>query len=187
MPNELKTLIDERDNDDIINYLETQSSSSRDNFKVIITSHVFFIMGWLKTISPQSTVLQLTVLNDPETLQSILTWGKEKSLTPATGGDACQDEGNPILVSCQQDFTTCMGHLYRHGYRMKEMERDDDQVKQFLRFQASSNIHYLSLEFTEHQAMQKTDEATDFKTTTTIMSVFLLLLLLLPLPFFYLY
>ena len=129
-------------------------------------------MGKLKVLYCQFAVLQLTVLNDPETLESVLNWAEEKSLTPATGGDACRDGHNPILVSCQQDFETCMGHLYRHGYRMKEDVdddvrdkndvdyEDDDQVKQFLRFQAASNVHYLSLEFTEHKAMQNTEEDT---------------------------
>ena len=105
------------------------------------------------------------MLNDPGTLHSTLNWGKENNLTPATGGEACQDGDNPILVSCQQDFKTCMGHLYHHGYRMKkeneeskedyEDYEDDDQVKQFRRFFAKSNIHYLSLELTEHPALKK--------------------------------
>ena len=108
----------------------------------------------------------MTVLNDPSTLLSILTWGEGKSLTPAVGGDPCKERNNPILVSCQQDFKRCMEHLYHHGYRMKDFNdkdeveyEEDDQIKQFLRFQAASNIHYLSLEFTEHQALQNKDGA----------------------------
>eukprot|EP00092_Neocalanus_flemingeri_P076011 GFUD01094242.1.p1 GENE.GFUD01094242.1~~GFUD01094242.1.p1 ORF type:complete len:767 (-),score=165.01 GFUD01094242.1:60-2360(-) len=146
MEQTLKKLIEERDNDAIIGFLESHSSNKNEGYR--------------------SSVLQLTVLNDPETLHSILTWGKEKSLTPATGGDVCQEENNPILVACQQDYRRCMGYLYQHGYRMKEVKdkvdyEEDDQVKQFLRFQSASNIHYLSLEFTEHQVLQNEDKATE--------------------------
>ena len=68
-------------------------------------------------------------------------------------------EGNPMNVACQHNFTECIGHLYKHGYRMKysveEVEGDDeDQVKKFLVFKAESNIHYLTLEFTEHKAFK---------------------------------
>ena len=114
----------------------------------------------------QSAVLQLTVLNDPETLSSILNWGEKLGLTPGTGGEHCTDRDNPILAACQQDFKACMAYLYHHGYRMKEFEEkdkaeEDDQVKQFLRFQAASNIHYLSLEFTQDQALYNKKEMPD--------------------------
>ena len=53
-----------------------------------------------------------------------------------------------------------MDLLSYHGYRMNEFKdkddeesEKDDQVKQFLRFQAASNIHYLSLEFPQHKAL----------------------------------
>ena len=36
MPEELRKLIDERDNDAIIKYLESPGPSSKENFKVII-------------------------------------------------------------------------------------------------------------------------------------------------------
>eukprot|EP00092_Neocalanus_flemingeri_P034837 GFUD01037911.1.p1 GENE.GFUD01037911.1~~GFUD01037911.1.p1 ORF type:complete len:776 (+),score=151.98 GFUD01037911.1:147-2474(+) len=152
MEQTLKKLIEARDNDGIIRFLESHSSNRTEEYK--------------------SSVLQLTVRNDPETLHSVLTWGEkmsmtpateEKSMTPATEGD---DKYNPILVACHQDFRRCMDYLYQHGYRMKEVkdevdDEDDDQVKQFLRFQAASNIHYLSLEFTEHQVFQNKDKDTE--------------------------
>ena len=74
----------------------------------------------------QSAVLQLTVLNDPETLSSILNWGEKLGLTPGTGGEHCRDRDNPILAACQQDFKACMAYLYHHGYRMKEFEEKDE-------------------------------------------------------------
>ena len=68
-------------------------------------------------------------------------------------------KGNPMNVACQHNFTQCIGHLYKHGYRMKhsgeEVEEDpEDQVRKFLVFKAESNIHYLMLEFTEHNAFK---------------------------------
>eukprot|EP00092_Neocalanus_flemingeri_P022995 GFUD01024927.1.p1 GENE.GFUD01024927.1~~GFUD01024927.1.p1 ORF type:complete len:782 (-),score=177.44 GFUD01024927.1:193-2538(-) len=172
----LKKLIEERDNEAIINFIDSYSSDRNEKFK--------------------SSVHQLTVWNDPETLQSILTWGEEKSLTPATGGDGCQDKDNPILVACQEDFRRCMGCLYQHGYRMKEVQdeayyeedkgcvsqrsyrmkevkdetdyEEDDQVRQFLRFHAASNVCYLSLEFTEHKAFQNKEQSTTELTTEEI-------------------
>ena len=83
-------------------------------------------------------------------------------LTPATGEDDSQERQNPILVACQQDFKRCMQYLYQHGYRRKNInkeEKEEDQVKKFQIFKASSNIHYLSLEFTEHQALQSAENS----------------------------
>eukprot|EP00092_Neocalanus_flemingeri_P012459 GFUD01013432.1.p1 GENE.GFUD01013432.1~~GFUD01013432.1.p1 ORF type:complete len:765 (-),score=167.64 GFUD01013432.1:60-2354(-) len=176
MEQTLKKLIEERDNEAIINFIDSHSSDRNEKFK--------------------SSVHQLTVWNDPETLQSILTWGEKKSLTPATGGNGCQDKDNPILVACQEDFRRCMGCLYQHGYRMKEVQdeayyeedkgcvsqrsyrmkevkdetdyEEDDQVRQFLRFHAASNICYLSLEFTEHKAFQNKEQSTTELTTEEI-------------------
>ena len=164
---ELKTLIDGRDNDEIINFLEIQSSFQvQEQFKVFSLARLIYspdcMVSYKYKIIPFSSrlVLQLSVLNDPETLSSILTWGEKIGLTPERGGHKCIDRNNPILVACQQDFKRCMDLLFQHGYRMKEFEdkddnesEEDDQVKQFLRFQAASNIHYLSLEFTQHKAL----------------------------------
>ena len=85
-------------------------------------------------------------------------------LTPATGEDDSQERQNPILVACQQDFKRCMQYLYHNGYRRKSInkeEKEEDQVKKFQIFKASSNIHYLSLEFTEHQALQITENSSE--------------------------
>ena len=52
--------------------------------------------------------------NDPETLQSVLTWGAKTGLTPATGEDDSQER--------------------QHGYRRKSInkeEKEEDQVKKF--------------------------------------------------------
>ena len=37
----------------------------------------------------------------------------------------------------------------------KSDEKEDDQVKKYLKFQTASNIHYLSLELTQHKALQR--------------------------------
>ena len=98
-------------------------------------------------------VLELTIQNDPETLQTILKWGATVGMTPEIGEDTSHERHNPMLIACQQNFKRCMDHLYQHGYRMKIIDnecKEEDQVKKFLVFKANSNIHYLSLEFTEH-------------------------------------
>ena len=104
----------------------------------------------------------MTILNDPETLGSVLAWGEKNMLTPGKGGVKFKCNENPILVACQQDFRTCMDILFSHGYRIEEYEDTEDedvdeydQVKEYLKFQAYSNIHYISLEFTQHEAMMK--------------------------------
>ena len=83
---------------------------------------------------------------------------------PATGEDDYLERHNPILVACQQDFRRCMQYLYQHGYRMKRINKEDeeeDQVRKFHIFKAASNIHYLSLEFTEHQALQNMENSSE--------------------------
>ena len=99
-------------------------------------------------------------MNDPETLRCILAWGENNNLTPNKGEISYEGKDNPMLVACQQDFKTCMNILFHHGYRMEESEnkndeKEDDQVKKYLKFQTASNINYLSLELTQHKALQR--------------------------------
>ena len=94
---ELKKLIDGRDNDEIIRYLESQSSDCMKYFKVIlldlvvllVSKNAVALLDYILICYSffQSAVLQLTVLNDPETLSSILSWGEKLGLTPGTGGE----------------------------------------------------------------------------------------------------
>ena len=125
MKKDLMKLISERHDEDIINFLETQSSDIGVSFNVSISVKSIELL--MLTYFYKATVLQLTVLNDPDTLKSILTWGKNNNLTPTTGGEYCKDRNNPILVACQHDFRTCMEHLYRHGYRMPPLGEDTDR------------------------------------------------------------
>ena len=88
-------------------------------------------------------------------------------LTPGKGGATYKCKDNPILVACQQDFRTCMDILFSYGYRIEEYEDKEDedvdeydQVKEYLKFQTYSNIHYISLEFTQHDAIMKNINST---------------------------
>ena len=105
-------------------------------------------------------------MNDPDTLSSILAWGETCELTPGRGEFEYKGKDNPILIACQQDFRTCMEILFSYGYRMEEYEsnidednEEQDQVREYLKFQTCSNIHYLSLEFTHHEALLRNARA----------------------------
>merc|ERR1712179_292104 len=134
-PAALKRMIEDRDVFGIRNFVD---SNNETYFKV--------------------AVVTLTIHNDPEILQKILQWGKSRGLTPNTnvGKEEMQDP-KAIHVACQQNFKRCMNYLFEHGYRRKDDEQEvdegieEDQVKKFLAFKGKSNIHYLSLEFTEQE------------------------------------
>ena len=49
-------------------------------------------------------------------------------------------------------------------------DKEQDQVKKFLIFKAASNIHYLSLEFTEQKALQNSENAPEL-TTDEVLSL----------------
>jgi len=140
MGNEFKTRIKERDTAAIIDIIASQNSKAAQNENF------------------QIAVLQLTNLNAPQALSKILKWGAENSHTPGSCEFDAHDGLHPMVVACQHDYHGCMDHLYKHGFRMRLTDTEDeeiDQIRKFLKFKAKSNIHYLTLEFTEHAAFLK--------------------------------
>jgi len=157
----LKEVIDSRNNFDIIQHLEQNTS----DFK--------------------SAVLYLTANNDPESLESILRWGSGRGLkveweedegTNKRGKGSEEEKNgrrNPIIISSQQGYVPCTKLLHRFGYRIPQIRgsadpsqegkheklrqakisslqgEQGDQVKKFLAFKAYTRPHYLSLAFTE--------------------------------------
>jgi hypothetical protein len=75
-------------------------------------------------------VLQVTLHNDPDSLEAVLDWGRGRGLANKWGpGAARAFEKNPIVLSCLEGYTLCTERLFRAGYRVALHPEDRRRVE----------------------------------------------------------
>ena len=74
----------------------------------------------------QKSILISTMNDDPETLEAILNWGKEKGMCRWSPNHV---EENPILLASLEGYTECMKHLYKAGNRIHLFDEDWESVR----------------------------------------------------------
>eukprot|EP00092_Neocalanus_flemingeri_P004977 GFUD01005353.1.p1 GENE.GFUD01005353.1~~GFUD01005353.1.p1 ORF type:complete len:895 (-),score=157.64 GFUD01005353.1:705-3389(-) len=77
----------------------------------------------------QTAVLYSALNDDPKTLEAVLEWGSNNN---QKAPEESKRKNCPILIASLEDYTQCIKHLYRFGYKIKLPDEDKERIETVL-------------------------------------------------------
>ena len=118
----LHLAVNNRKNDFVRKVLETFPSPS---------DQTDGVAGGGKTML-EKAVLFATLNDDPETLEDILSWAKDKGVNLRSSEEPSYDVHCPLLYACLKNYTKCISILHKHEYRVVLPSEDKKIVDDIL-------------------------------------------------------
>ena len=80
----------------------------------------------------EKAVLLVTLNDDPETLEGILTWALAEGFHLSWKAEDCVEKHCAVLLACHENYVRCITVLYKFGYRVLLPDGDKTRIKRVL-------------------------------------------------------
>merc|ERR1719318_1816246 len=140
----LRVAVNSRKNDLITNLLHHTENRQEDCVDTTDYRHPMCNTDFF-----QNAVLYSTLNDDPETLEAVLEWGTNNN-------QEASEDNRSLLIALLENYTQCIGLLYRFGYKIRLPDEDEESIASVLNMKNAVD----STMDTYYSAMKQKDDQT---------------------------